>query len=206
MRPKSTVVTPIREIIVCAFYCPPKSRKKTKLMDHLITNCHVLLTKYPNAGLVIGGDKNEWKIGHLIASIPKLKQIVSLPTCNLKTLDVILTNLWQWYSVPVVVPPVPCDDPSKGVPSDHSTPVAHPLSNIHQVKNVYVTKTARPLPDSGIREFGQWIVSEDWTSVSDNEPPSEQVLKFLHIVSDKIEIFPEVSFRVTQQDKPGINF
>ena len=95
VRPKSTVVTPIREIIVVAFYCPPKSRKKTKLMDHLITNCHVLLTKYPNAGLVIGGDKNEWKIGPLIASIPKLKQIVSLPTCNLKALDVILTTLWQ---------------------------------------------------------------------------------------------------------------
>ena len=183
VRPKSTVVTPIKEIIVCAFYCPPKSRKKTKLMDHLITNCHVLLTKYPNAGLVIGGDKNEWKIGHLIASIPKLKQIVSLPTCNLKTLDVILTNLWQWYSVPVVVPPVPCDDPSKGVPSDHSTPVAHPLSNIHQVKNVYVTKTK--------------------TSISDNVPPSNQVLKFQEIVSGKIEkILPEVTFRITQQDKP----
>ena len=155
LRPKGPTTSAIREIIVVSFYCPPKSRKKTKLMDHLVTNCHALLTKYPNAGLVIGGDKNDWKIGPLIASVPKLKQIVSLPTCNLKTLDVILTNLWQFYSVPIVVPPVPCDDQTKGVPSDHSTPVAHPLSNDYQTKNVYKTRVAQPLPDSGMREFGR---------------------------------------------------
>ena len=207
VRPLSNVVTSIREIIVVAFYCPPKSRKKTKLMDHLVTNCHTLLTKYPNAGLVIGGDKNDWKIGPLIASLPKLKQIVSLPTCNFKTLDVLLTNLWEWYSVPIVVPPVPCDDPTKGVPSDHSTPVAYPLSSYHKVKNTYTRKTARPLPDSGIREFGQWILSEDWATVPDNISPTEQVLKLQELLGNKLDdFFPQKSYRVTQQDKPWINF
>jgi hypothetical protein len=38
LRPKTPAVTAIREIIVVSFYCPPKSRKKTKLMDHLVTN------------------------------------------------------------------------------------------------------------------------------------------------------------------------
>ena len=176
-------------------------------MDHLVLTCQSLLTKYPNAGLVIGGDKNEWKIGPLIASLPRLKQIVSLATCNLKTLDVLLTNLWQWYSVPVVVPPVPCDDPTKGVPSDHSTPVAYPLSNNHRVKNVYTTKTARPLPDSGIREFGQWILSEDWVSVTDNISSTEQVLKLQELLGRKMnEIFPQKIYRVTQQDKSWMNF
>ena len=86
VKPRTNVATHIREIIAVAFYCPPKSRKKSKLMDHLVLTCQSLLTKYPNAGLVIGGDKNEWKIGPLIASLPRLKQIVSLATCNLKTL------------------------------------------------------------------------------------------------------------------------
>ena len=62
LRPKMPSVTPIREIIVVAFYCPPRSRKKTKLMDHLVSNCHALLTKYPNAGLIIGGIKMTGKL------------------------------------------------------------------------------------------------------------------------------------------------
>ena len=207
LRPKSPGASQIREIIAVAFYCPPKSKKKTKLMDHLVTNCHALLTKYPNAGLVIGGDKNDWKIGPLIASIPKLKQIVTLPTCNLKTLDVILTNMWQFYSVPEVVPPVPCDDPTKGVPSDHSTPVAHPLDNYLKPKNVYKTKVAQPLPDSGIREFGQWILSEDWRAIPENASPTVQVEKLQEVLENKLnEVFPKVSFRVTEQDQPWINF
>ena len=207
VKPRGHVTTQIKEIIAVAFYCPPKSRKKSKLMDHLVLTCQSLLTKYPNAGLVIGGDKNEWKIGPLIASLPRLKQIVSLATCNLKTLDVLLTNLWQWYSVPVVVPPVPCDDPTKGVPSDHSTPIAYPLSNTHSVKNVYTTKTARPLPESGITEFGQWITSEEWETVSENISPTEQVSKFQKLMEDKLDnIFPKKIYRVSQQDKPWINF
>ena len=104
-------------------------------------------------------------------------------------------------------PPVPCDDPTKGVPSDHSTPVAHPLSSDYQNKNVYKTKVAQPLPDSGIREFGRWISAEDWASVPDNISPTEQVQKLQELLTDKMnEIFPKKSFRVTQQDKAWINF
>ena len=207
LRPRLSTVTPIREIIVVAFYCPPKSRKKTKLMDHLVTNCHALLTKYPKAGLIIGGDKNDWKIAPLIASVPKLKQIVSLPTCNLKTLDVLLTNLWEFYSVPVVVPAVPCDDPNKGVASDHSTPIAHPLSTEYNIKNVYKNKVSQPLPDSGIQEFGQWILNEDWASVPDESSPTEQVERLEELTNSKMnKIFPKVSYRVTQQDKAWISF
>ena len=66
----------------------------------------------------------------------------------------------QAYAVPVIVPPVPAEDPSCGAPSDHSTPVAHPLSasNISQPKE-YITKVSLPLPDSGIREFKRWITT-----------------------------------------------
>ena len=35
LRPKPAPGLTIREIIVVSFYCPPKSRKKTKLMDHM---------------------------------------------------------------------------------------------------------------------------------------------------------------------------
>ena len=53
MRPKK-VTSKIREIIICAFYSPPKSKKNSKLLDHMMTTTHFLLAKYPNAGLVSG--------------------------------------------------------------------------------------------------------------------------------------------------------
>ena len=141
----------------------------------------------------------------LILSLPKVKQIVSVNTCNSKILDVLLTNMWEYHTVPVIVPPVPCDDPSKGVPSDHSTVVAHPLSTNHNIKNVYTEKIAQPLPDSGMRQFRQWIVGEDWSSIPDNVSTTEQVSKFQEIVGSKLDqIFPKKRFRITQKDKPYI--
>ena len=59
-----------KEIIAVAFYSPPRSRKKSALLDHIITTCHVLMTKYPNAVFVIGGDRNEMSISPLLDSIP----------------------------------------------------------------------------------------------------------------------------------------
>ena len=126
---------------------------------------------------------------------------------NLKTLDVLLTNLWELYSVPVVVPAVPCDDPNKGVASDHSTPIAHPLSTEYNIKNVYKNKVSQPLPDSGIQEFGQWILNEDWASVPDDSSPTEQVERLEELTNSKMnKIFSKVSYRVTQQDKAWISF
>ena len=51
VRPKKSNAK-VKEIIVAAFYSPPRSRKNNLLIDHLISTTHFLLTKYPNAGLV----------------------------------------------------------------------------------------------------------------------------------------------------------
>ena len=115
----------LRDIIAVAFYSPPKSRKKTQLMDHIIASIQTLLTKYPRADIVIGGDRNEMSISPLLIALPRLKQLVTKATCNGKILDVLLTSLHEFYSVP----PVPADNPSQGKPSDHSVPVAKPQTN-----------------------------------------------------------------------------
>ena len=99
LRPKKVQKGGISEIICVSFYCPPKSRKKSKLLDHLLTTMHILLTKYPNAGVVIGADKNELNISSLIDGLPRVRQIVTQNTHQDKILDIILTNLHQLYKV-----------------------------------------------------------------------------------------------------------
>ena len=197
-----------REIIAVAFYSPPKSRKKSILLDHIITTCQVLLTKYPRAVLVIGGDRNEMSITPLLDSIPKLKQINTKNTCNGKVLDVLMINIPEYYPTPCIVPPVPADNPAKGVPSDHSTIIATPMSNPDQDNklNEYTVKTCRPLPESGKNEFGKWITRETWEGISHASTPDEQVEVMQKLIAEKLDtIFPPKSVRISQKDKPYIN-
>ena len=206
VRPKN-LSSNIKEIIAVAFYSPPKSRKKNELLDHIITTCQILLSKYPNAGIIIGGDRNEMSVAPLINSIPRAKQIVTQPTCNGKVLDVIVTNLHEFYEVPEIVSAVPADNPNSGVPSDHCTAVAAPFSSVSDgLSNEYISKTTRPLPDSGIRSFGQWIVQESWDSVKLLSDPSEQAILLDNVVSCKLdEHLPQKSLKITNKDKKWIN-
>ena len=40
LRPRTNEQTEISEIIVASFYSPPKSKKKVKLLDHLLSTVH----------------------------------------------------------------------------------------------------------------------------------------------------------------------
>ena len=49
-----------------------------------------------------------------------------------------------------------------------------------------------------MREFGQWICTEEWGDLPDNVSPTEQVLKFEQLVTDKLNvIFPQKTVRLT---------
>ena len=206
LRPKKKT-SKVKEIIVVAFYSPPNSKKNSKLLDHLMSTTHFLLSKYPNAGVILGGDKNSLNIAPLLSGIPKLKQIVTTPTYKSKILDVIMTNLYPAYSVPVVVPPILPDDPTRGAPSDHSIVIATPHT-VHTVQQPrqYVTRTFRPLPESGVREFGRWVCSEEWGDISDTDTPSQQVQTFEEIMNKKLDAFlPQKTVKIRPNfDKPYI--
>ena len=53
--------------ILCAVYSPPKSRKKSKLIDFISNTYHHLKsTKYSSAFFALGGDINDLKVEHLL--------------------------------------------------------------------------------------------------------------------------------------------
>ena len=155
-----------------------------------------------------GGDKNDLKIAPLLAGIPRLRQIVTKPTYKLKTLDVILTNLHSFYAVPIITPPVQPDDPQYGAPSDHSSAVAVPLSRdtVSRSRDS-VTRVYRPLPQSGVMEFGEWICNEKWETMLESHSPTELVLSFEKILNDKLDtIFPKKIPQNKPKHRPNILF
>ena len=194
----------IKKIILCAFYSPPRSRLRFKLKDHIIGTLQVLTTRYPECGIFIGGDKNKMDISQFLNCNLKLKQIVNRPTRKQEILDVAMTNLFPYYNAPIIVPPVQPDVPGQGVPSDHSVPLCIPHTDPHNPPTrVYKKIISRPLPDSRIRDFGQWITSESWESLMDHNEPTQQVIAFEELVNSKLdEYFPLKETKIGVGDKP----
>ena len=122
----------VRKVLVCCFYIPPKSKKKTALIEHLTLTLQSLKTTYPDAGVLISGDRNHLGTDRLLTIDPALKQIVRVPTRGQNILDVILTDLSIFYEDPISVAPIEVDNPNFGVPSDHKGVVVTPLSNSNQ--------------------------------------------------------------------------
>ena len=72
-----------KKIILCSFYSPPRSKLRNKLKDHMIGTLQTLVSKYPECGIFIGGDKNKMNISPILSSNQKLRQIVKTgnPRC-----------------------------------------------------------------------------------------------------------------------------
>ena len=94
-----------------------------------------LLGQYPNAGVIISGDRNDLDINSLLLIDSTLKQVNNKPTRGLKILDVFVTNLACFYDEPDTIPAIIPDVANKGVPSDHLGVIMKSLSN-NQPKQV----------------------------------------------------------------------
>ena len=176
-----------KRIIACSFYSPPNKMKNTKLADHLVSTLHMLSSKYPDCGIILGADKNYMDIKPVLSCGLKLRQIVDKCTRKDKILDVIIMNMSGYYKSPLIAPPIQADNPSAGQPSDHSVPVCIPHTDRHtRPQRTYRVVTYRPLPQSSIARFGEWIVNESWDTVRDDLSPSEQAQSFENIILEKL--------------------
>ena len=206
LKPKNETAK-FKKIIICSFYSPPSSRKNNRLTDHLVTTLQMLSTQYPESPLILGADKNTMDIRPLLSCGLRLRQVVDLPTRNGAILDIILMNIPQFYNSPVIVPPVPCDDVNSGVPSDHWVPVCVPHTDRgKKIFRRFKIITYRPLPDSCVRKFGEWITSESFSDVNDNLDPSQHA-KVLEtkLLSNLDKYCPVKTMKLGPQDKPWIN-
>jgi hypothetical protein len=85
-----------------------------------------------------------------------LKQTVQVPTRGDNTLDLIFTNISKYYNVPTTQAPLGT--------SDHL--IILWKSKVIE-KSKYVTRKVlvRPIKESGLEAFGQWLSTHQWTAV-----------------------------------------
>ena len=192
----------IREIIVCAFYCPPRSKKKTKLVEHISVEYFKLKSLHPGAAFICGGDKNDLAVKKLLDISSSFRQIVCKATYKTSILDIIVTDIGHFYNEPEIRPPITPDIDGHGAPSDHNIVFAKTLSNPHvPVKRTTITKTTRPLTTEAKMKIAGWIQHESWSSITECANVSLMVEKFCSLVSEKInEYCPIKSFRINTLD------
>ena len=203
VKPKN-VAAKFKRIITCSFYSPPNKMKNTKLADHLVSTLHMLSSKYSDCGIILGADKNYMDIKPVLSCGLKLRQIVDKCTRKDKILDVIIMNMSGHYKSPFIAPPIQSDNPSAGQPSDHSVPVCIPHTDRHtRPERTYRLVKYRPLPQSNINKFGEWIVHESWNSVTDDLSPSEQAQAFEDKILEKLNQYcPQKEVKLSSHDKP----
>lgn len=141
-------------VYICTVYYPPRDPHADLLVDHLVTSVDSIRARDNKSAFVILGDFNDLDTEQLEDHM-SLSQIVTFPTHKKKCLDKILTDIKDHY-----------EPPEKHSPlgkSYHCVVVWKPLKQIHKPRTKRVN--IRPLRDSCIRSFGQWITQENWESV-----------------------------------------
>ena len=194
----------IKKIAVASIYSKPDSRKKTLLLDHIAETYHMLSSKYLDGlHFILAGDTNDLKLDAILSLSPNLKQVVTSPTRKDKILDPIITTLAKFYQLPVCLPPLDNDPDKTGAPSDHMIVYMKPVDAINNnpARKIKIVKY-RPLPESGVREMGSWIVNHDWEAVFGAKTAHDKAEVFQATLLEKLEIFlPEKVVKFTSEDQ-----
>ena len=87
----------------------PRSADNTFLQDYLIASIDKLLSKFPNAGIMLMDDFNHFNY-RVLCRHCSLKQTVKQPTRGSAILDLILSNMHKWYKEPEILPAIGLSD------------------------------------------------------------------------------------------------
>ena len=79
LRPK-VLTGSLSKIVICSFYSPPRSKKRSALIDHISITVNRLKILHPKASFIIAGDKNDLNDAEITSICPSFRQLVLKPT------------------------------------------------------------------------------------------------------------------------------
>ena len=208
LTPKIQDGSEVKHIAVASVYYAKRTKRKD-FIDHICEAYNVLLAKY-GQGLhfIIAGDYNRLNIKSILDLSPNLSQVVDIPTRTNPdaTLDKIITTLSKFYLSPTSLPPLDNDVKDKGKPSDHLIIVMRPISRNNCPKPKMKVIKYRPLPESGMIMFKQWLQNESWVNLYQLETAHEKA-EYLHsVLLEKLDCYlPEKVLKIGKDDEAWVN-
>ena len=185
----------INSIIMVTVYHPPQNNNNI-LRNHLFQFLDIALTKYPNSGIIILGDFNQFKPGSLCSS-SKLKKLVLRPTRGANILDQIYSNLHRNYCESLILPPIGSSDHSSIILKPKAyCPTTQPTTRILRRDCRLANKQALTME----------LSRTDWSCVQHYTTCNEKLTCFNAILSKAIDShLPMRSIKLHPSDKPWIN-
>ena len=195
----------IRHIAVCSYYYTEKS-KRSDFIDHVSEAYNVLCAKYsPGLQFILAGDTNRLNLKSILNLSPNLSQVVKVPTRNNPdaTLDTIISTLSTYYQQPFTLPPLENDSNKNGKPSDHLIVVWKPINAEEPAIKKFKQVTFRPLPESGLSMFSDWIKSQNWDLIYQAATAHEKAEKLQNLLLDQLNKFlPLKTAKICSEDQP----
>lgn len=180
-------------LVVGIFYHPP-NEEDSLFLDYLISSLDKALIKHPNAGIMLLGDFNRLNY-QFICNHFNLKQTVKNPTRGDAILDLVLTNLSQYYNIPQILSGI-------GL-SDHNSLIVCPVETVSRTKAIRAYK--RKVNPYLKHSFGRWLVSVDWSFIYELPTCSQKLNVFYELLRYAIDIFfPQRKVKEHPTDKPWI--
>ena len=183
----------VKDFICYCYYSPPRQTagQREELAAHITMNMNMILTKYPDAGTLICGDTNGLKTALITDFLEDNCQIVNLPTNNKNVLDVIITNMGEYYETPTIHTPLQPDDPMTGKESDHNWVSCFPKSQLETNNNNVLTQKTfqtRAIPESLVPEYCGWVAIRNWEKVLKARTADEKLKEMEKIANDRVDI------------------
>ena len=193
----------VENIVVGSVYVSPTSKFKTASINHIIDTIHLLRSQFDNrVNYLIGGDLNRLKIDRILESYRPLRQIITSATRQSAILENVITDLHTMYQTPQCLPPLQVDDDKAGSDSDHNIAVLPPITLDISSKPVKKPVVTRPLPQSGVDQFGQFICRHGWEEVLGEQNIHKKVENFHKTLRTNLDMFfPEKTVMVSYLDR-----
>ena len=194
----------VKRIAVASIYVSPRSKYKSETISHIIETIHMLRATYDNQiSVLISGDFNRIDITDILECYGGLRQIISVPTRQSATLEIVLTDLQSMFHPPTTLPPLQVDTDKKGKDSDHNIVLLAPKSSaqfrVERKKKIIKT---RPLLDSNILRFEKDLGLVQWDVVFEDKNPDEQAKVFHTFLRNQLDrYFPEKTTTITNLDR-----
>ena len=159
-------------IIVGNVYHPPCS-DNAAMLNYLMNCMSSIESKHKNSGILLLGDFNKLNVANLKSSY-RLKQIVKFATRGANTLDLVLTNLQDFYDSPDRLPPF-------GL-SDHMSIQVRPKSRVDLPKGRFVIKSRdlRPSKRLAMRTYLQEVNIPGFTNSVSTCAEKVSLLNYYH--------------------------
>ena len=179
-------------IVIAVVYHPPGS-DELSIINHLFQSISTAESSFPNCGLIIAGDFNRLKVGSLQRHF-KLKQLVKSATRRQATLDLVLTNLHDYYSSAEILPPF-------GL-SDHNTVQVRPTLRVSS-RSSKKTITVRTTKTSNKLALGRYLYNIDWSIIDQFNTCEGKLELFYNLIHIGLELItPLKQIRINSADAP----